>query len=177
MAVTIDDLAAHLNLPGNAAPADPVDRAEMQRMLDAALERVRAECGTAAAGASTVPVTSTGSSSLLLPVVRVSGIAAVLDPDGNVVTPAHVDVLAGVIRVPVGRSGVWRVTVTFDDLPASLSLAALIIAKHLYETQRTTRPAVPRPGGPGASGPTGLGFAIPARAADLMAPFRIPGIA
>lgn len=178
MAVTINDLAAHLNLAAGP-PADPVDRAEMQRMLDAALDRVRAECGTAAAGTSTVPVTSTGRSTvLLLPVVRLSAITAVLDPDGTPVTPVDVDALAGVVRVPAARSGVWRVTVTLDGLSASLELAALIVAGHLYETQRRTRPAGARPGAVAApTGPGGLGFAIPHRAAELMAPYRLPGIA
>lgn len=175
MAVTIDDLAAHLNLP--AAPADPVERTELQRHLDSALERVRSECGAAVDGVSTVPVSSSGSAVLLLPVVRVDAVTAVLDPDGAPVTPTLVDTLAGIVWVPTSRAGVWRVTVTSAAARVSLELATLIIAAHLHETQRRSRPQTVRPGAPPPQGPGGLGFAIPARAAELMAPFRLPGIA
>jgi hypothetical protein len=176
VALTIDDLAAHLNLPGNVAPADPVERGELQRHLDSALERVGSECDTAVDGVSTVPVSSGGSIALLLPVVRIDSVDAVVDPDGNPITPTRVDVLAGVVWVPVSRSGVWQVTVTATAARVSLELATLIIAGHLYETQRRTRPQA-RPGAPGPQGPTGAGYAIPHRAAELMAPHRLPGIA
>lgn len=175
MALTLDDLAAHLNLPGNVPPTDPGDRAELQRMLDAALRRVRAACGFAGAGPSTVPAASNGGTALVLPVARLASIGIVLDPDGNEVAPVRVDTAAGVVHVPVGRPGVWRVTVVHDDLPEDLEVAALIIAKHLYETQRMPRSQA-RPGG-APPAPSGAGFAIPNRAAELMAPYMLPGIA
>ena len=176
MTVTIEDLAEHMQ---TSVPAEPAKAAEMQRMLDAALERVTAECGAVAGSSSTVPVVSTGGPVLLLPVVRADAITAVLDPDGNPVTPVATDPFTGIVEVPTGRRGTWRITVDFGSMPASLELAALIIAAHLYGTQR-----VPGAGrntaGPMAAGQqagAGAGYAIPNRADALMAPYRLPGIA
>ena len=172
MAVTIAELAEHMQQP---VPTELAKVAEMQRMLDAALERVTAECGTAATGRSVVPVVSTGGPQLLLPVVRAEAVTAVVDPDGRAVVPLAADPFTGIVEVPAGRRGTWRVTVTFGAVPASLELAALIIAAHLYGTQRN---AGASRGGPVASqGAAPSGFAIPNRAAALMDPYRLPGIA
>lgn len=174
MNLTIDDLAEHME---QTVPTDPAKVAEMQRMLDAAIERVTSECGTAATGTATVPVPSGGGSALLLPVARADAVTAVVDPDGRPVTPVFADAYTGVVEVPVPRRGTWRVTVTFGEVPDSLELAVLIIAKHLYGTQRV--PGASRGAGPlaGGQGAPPAGFAIPNRAADLMAPYRLPGIA
>lgn len=172
MAVTIEDLAEHMQ---QSLPQEPAKVAEMQRMLDAALDRVTAECGTAASGASVVPVVSTGGPLLLLPVVRAEAVTAVFDPDGNPVTPVATDAFAGIVEVPAGRRGTWRVTVSFGAALASLELATLVIAAHLYGTQRVPT----RGNGPMAAGQAAVpsGFAIPHRAAALMDPYRLPGIA
>lgn len=189
--LTIEDLATHLEM---AVPTEQAKVTQMQRHLDAALRHVAAECGTAVtAGALTLPVTASASGSpyvtaagqgaaLLLPAVRVTSVVSVLDPDGVEVTPLRVDLLAGIVWVPMLRSGTWRITVTFDDLPPDLELAVLIIAAHLYGTQRVpgmSGEPSPRPGYGGTPLRTGLpmGVAIPNRAAVLMSPYRLPGIA
>lgn len=189
--LSIEDLATHLQM---AVPTQTAALVEMQRHLDAALRHVAAECGTAvSAGALTLPVTASASGSpyvtaagqgaaLLLPAVRITSVVSVIDPDGVEVTPLRIDLLAGIVWVPMLRSGTWRITVTFDDLPPDLELAVLIIAAHLYGTQRV--PGMngepnPRPGLGGQGIRQGLppGVAIPNRAAALMGPYRLPGIA
>lgn len=172
LALTIGDLAEHMQ---QSAPTEPAKVAEMQRMLDAAIERVTSECGTAAAGTATVPAPSSGGSMLLLPVVRADAVTAVVDPDGATVTPVSADPYTGVVEVPVPRRGTWRVTVSFGSAVASLELAALIIAAHLYGTQRV--PAASRGGPMNGQAAVPSGFAIPNRADALMAPYRLPGIA
>jgi hypothetical protein len=172
VAVTIEELAEHMQ---SSVPTEQAKVAEMQRMLDAALDRVTAECGTAASGTSVVPVVSTGGPQLLLPVARADAVTSVVDPDGRPVTPLAADPYAGIVEVPVPRRGTWRVTVTFGAVPASLELATLIIAAHLYGTQRVPGRGNSPVGAGQAAVPSG--FAIPNRAAALMDPYRLPGIA
>ncbi|RBY82670.1 hypothetical protein [Blastococcus sp. TF02A-26] len=177
MALTLDNLATFLNLPGNVAPTDPAERAELQRHFDAALKHVRSRCGQAIEGTSTLRVTSaSGSTALLLPAINFDSVTAVVAPDGVTVTPTEVDELAGIVRVPVGQRGTWRVTITSTQAQVDLEEATLIIAGHLNETQRRSRPQGGRPGAP-AQPAGGSGFAIPHRAADLMAPYALAALA
>lgn len=57
-------------------------------------------------------------------------------------------------------------------VPASLRLAVLIIAAHLWELQRTPGARTQLYGGSGVSTPLPRGYAIPNRAVELMAPYR-----
>lgn len=173
MPLTLDDVAAHLELKDNAPPAeDTPERAELQRFFDAALDHVQLKCG-AVVGTKSVRVSSAGGRQLVLPVVRLASVGAITDPNATAVIPESTDPLTGVITVPVGVPGVWTVAVTGDeDLPAGLELAVLEITKHLYGSQRVTvaRPGA-RPTGGSSANPA---YSIPNRAKDLMAPYLLP---
>jgi hypothetical protein len=69
-----------------------------------------------------------------------------------------------------------------SDVPASIRLGVLIVAAHLWETQRRPGFTSATPAGFGGSGdipdvPVGRGFAIPARAEELFARYRQVGVA
>lgn len=173
MALTLDDVAAHLDLKDNNPPdVGTPERAELQRFFDAALDHVQMKCG-AVVGAKTIRVSSAGGRQLVLPAVRLVSIGDVTDPNGVTVTPERSDPLTGVVTMPVGVAGVWTVSVTGpEDLPAGLELAVLEITKHLYGSQRVTAGA--RPGARPAGSPANPAYSIPNRAKDLMAPYRLP---
>jgi hypothetical protein len=70
-------------------------------------------------------------------------------------------------------------TAGYDDLPADVSGAIVLIAAHLWETQRGSAPsalALQDPNGFDPSTP-GLGFAIPNRAKELLAAYIRPAVA
>ena len=163
---------AHLNDAASAGAQD----AELQRTLTAAENLVTARCGPLGSAAATLNVHASGTN-LVLPRTRLASVAAVRDPDGNVVElgPGAVNLLSGIIRLPYRRAGAWSVDITAAaDIPADLELAILIIAAHLWETQRV--PGARRPGQQ-PEAPVPGGFAIPNRAKTLMAPYMLPVIA
>lgn len=167
--IPLDELKQQINTTAG------VDDAELQRTLDAAELHVAAVCG--GFGPSTLAARLSGDQ-LVLPAVRLTGVVAVRDPDGVDVTlnTDAVNLLSGIVRVPYRRAGTWAVDVTTESaMPADLRLATLIIAAHLWETQRV-------PGaGQGFGQPTaarpGAAWAIPNRAATLMAPYLLPVLA
>lgn len=164
--IALPDFKAELNQVGN------VDDAELQRTLDAAEAHVAHVCGSLAGDGTTLTVHQSGGH-LVLPAVRLTGITAVRDPDGNTVDllPGSANLLSGIVRVPYRRRGTWAVDVTTSsEIPADLRLAVLIIAKHLWETQRV-------PGAGRGQDPMPKGFAVPHRAAVLMGPYQLPVIA
>lgn len=167
------DLQSYLN---RTVGAD----AELQTYLDAAITHVEARCGSLTAHTNVVSVKSAGGTTLVLPETRVSNVTAVTDPGLQVVPLVDVTVYsqAGLLGVPVGYAGTWTVAATYGvAVPADLRLAILIIAGHLWETQRVTTPGGPPGFAPGEA-PVGAspGYAIPNRAADLMRPYIIPNI-
>ncbi|TKJ24361.1 head-tail connector protein [Blastococcus sp. CCUG 61487] len=176
--VDLADFKEHLNKP--ASPSDEDD--ELQRKLDAAEAHVAKRCGPL--GPSTVTVTAHLSGDhLVLPATRLATVAEVRDPAGQVVQLADgaTNLLSGIIRVPYRRAGAWAIDITTtrnvatDERLADLHEAVLIIAAHLWETQRVPGRS-PRPG-QAPEPPTGRGFAIPNRAATLMGPYTLPGFA
>lgn len=168
--IAISDLLAHLN---KLTAGD--ESAELQRILDAAVNTVEQRCGSLGTQAPAVlTVTSAGSRTLVLP-ARVGQVTQVLTPSGTAVDLATVTVYAdaGLITVPVGYPGSWSVTVAANDtVPPDLRLAVLIIAAHLYETQRTTQPGRQGFGADGPPAGFSAGYGIPNRAAELMAAYR-----
>lgn len=160
----------------NDTAAANADDAELQATLDAAEAHVASLCGAFGGDASTLVAHATGDQ-LVLPATRLTGITQVRDPDGEVVELADgaVNLLSGIVRLPYRRRGAWAVDVTTgDQIPPDLKLATLIIAAHLWETQRV--PGANR-GSFGQQAPVPSGFAIPNRAATLLGPYRIPVIA
>lgn len=177
---TVDDLKQHANITWD------VDDLELTDMLDAALDVVGGIIGPV--GPTEVTETHYGNSSGVLvlrqmPVASVTSIScgyfggtpAVLDSANYTLDPA-----TGIVR-GVGFYGDVTVTYTAgsDNPPARQRLAILIIAAHLWETQRGTAPsalALQQQDGDPSFTP-GASYAIPSRAMELLAPDIRPSIA
>lgn len=159
------------------SPGGAVD--EMQRTLDAAEAHVAARIGRPlGADSATYRVVPVGRR-LAIPATNLTGLG-VTDPDGIpvVLEDWRINLASGVIELPYTSGGRHRrrpftVTVTFDpEIDPDLELATLIIAAHLWQTQRTAGQAEGRPPGFGGNAPaTPVGFAIPNRAETLLARF------
>jgi hypothetical protein len=95
-------------------------------------------------------------------------------------TDYELDADTGIVRLASGGwfAGSYRVTYSVGrpTVPAAVRLGILIVAGHLWETQRGAAPV-----GPLATDDTfatpGAGFAVPNRAVELLAPYRQPSIA
>ena len=171
MFASLADLKAHLTIPSGYT----TDDAELQLTLDAAEEVVEGLVGdfASAAFSDSLPVTS---GTVLLP-SRPSGSVLVADSDGQGVTGFTVRADA---RLLVGVSATGYVTVTYptgsDVVPASVRLATCIIAGHLWETQRGNGPGpLDLQGEQVPVGTFGAGFAVPARARELLARYILSG--
>ena len=174
---TVDQFAEHLRRD----PFKGDDARRATQHLDAATSVVRSRCGLPPADEHVHRVHPSGRT-LVLPVWGDGlSVIEIRDPAGVVVAmDAGLSRLSsGVVGVPVARPGAWTVKVAADasPVPEELALATLIIAAHLWETQRGTS-ARPQafPGG-GEERPSGMGYAIPNRAAELMAPHVVPTVA
>lgn len=173
--VTLAELATFLNAPQLADG----DRAELlQETLDAALENVADAVGPLDGVAVEVLVWPSGRS-LVVPDTHLVSVNRIIDPGGAELDPPQggVNHLAGVIEFPRPLArGEWLVEYQAREHADSVKLAVKIIASHLWEVQRGTgdgvrgRVATPM----GDPQPTGRGFAIPARAAELLRPFKRP---
>ncbi len=161
---TLGDLKAHLNLNLSSTAND----GELALMLDAAEDVVRSLIGSQFPGVSvTERVVSVGGTVILsgrsVDDVQLNGGAV----DGFTVNRA-----AGLLYDVPHTAGPLTATYTTGGggVPAAITLATLIIAAHLWETQRGNA------GGPVAAenadafGPPPVaGYAIPNRARDLLA--------
>lgn len=185
---TLTDLRAQTNITSTA------DDDELQEHLDAAVDVV-----TGIVGPIDVPTSVTEthynvqSDVLVLRRMPVGSLVSVSSRYGAVTTPLllsdyELDPATGLVRLAtVGRFyGTYTVTYTSgrDDLPAAIRLAVLIIAEHLFETQRRPGFTTDAPAGfggadgiPDATNPVGTGYAIPSRAQDLLQPYMMPRIA
>lgn len=174
---TAADLATFMHLSaGHAADVDAL----LDEVLSAAVEWAVSKVGPLGLATQTVTAYPSGRS-LVLPVTHLSEVVAVTDPAGAAVplSTVQVNLLSGIVTVPYSRKGQWTVQVTTEQQSASIGLAIKIVAKHLYEVHRA-RGAGARAAAyaaPPDEGVPGRGFAIPARAADLIAPFRLPTVA
>lgn len=118
---------------------------------------------------------------LLLPAAGLHEVSTITDPAGNDVDLASVDVdlEAGIItlRSCPTRSGFWTVTITADEQGrAPLRLATMIIAEHLWGLRRGTAGGGARDAAQvrrGDDAPIPIGFAVPNRAAELIAPYSM----
>lgn len=169
---TVPDLRRHLNKTTNA------DDAELQVMLDAAAEVVQALIGTSFDVVAVTERVAVHGGTVLLSRRPVVGAVSF---NGSPVDEGQINRAAGVIYTadpyPVAAS------VTYSTgsgvVPASVKLATLIIAAHLWETQRMPgQSADSRPAGFG--GADGIpdatpfsGFAIPNRAQELLAQWLV----
>ncbi len=179
--VTLSEFANHISAPSYAT--DERWKSKLQEVLDAAIESVEETVGPLGDAGRTERVYATGRS-LVLGATHLAAVTAVVDPHGNAVAineDTDVNHLAGIVEIPRATKGSWRVTYRVQQDKASLRLAVKIIGEHLWETQRGSREG-PREAmfgqGPSDDGGKLRGFAIPRRAAQLMAPFaKLPGMA
>jgi hypothetical protein len=185
---TLTDLRAGTNITTSA------DDDELQDHLDAAIDVVTGIVGPIDSPTS---VTEThynvASDVLVLKRMPVGSLVSVSSRYGAVTTPLllsdyELDADTGLVRLAAGTRfcGTYRVTYTSgrDDLPAAIRLAVLIIAEHLFETQRRPGFTTDAPAGfggadgiPDATNPSGTGYAIPSRAQELLQPYMRPVIA
>lgn len=148
----------------------------VEEVVAAAIEIVQAHVGPLepAEGETDLTVTYTvypTGRHLVLPTTRLTGTVQVSDPDGVEVTPRDVNMLAGVIELPYAprASRPWSVRSTSSEHADAVRLAVKIIAAHLWQVQRRRPSGVPRTEAGDSGAP--VGFAIPRRAAELLAPF------
>jgi len=173
--ITTQDLAEHLGMTGDA-PAD------LQLFLDAAIKVVEGRCGPLEQRPVTLRCRPNGRN-LVLPATNLLQVSAVRDPSGQTVdvTAADVNLLAGIVPVPCVRPGWWEVDVVTGntETPPDLKLAVFVVASHLYELKRgrAGRPQAYFGGENSDTQDVPRGFAVPARAAELMRPYVIPAFA
>lgn len=168
--VTLDELKSHLNTT-NASDDVELDlhrsaaEEQVQSLIGPVLQRLVVETSTTRYGAALLKV---------MPIVEVASV----EYAGAALTGWLPGLSTGLVTgLPTGD-----VTVTYTagrtSCPDSVRLATLIIAGHLWETQRGRSQ---RPGmlGPESDGVVTLaGFAVPNRAADLLTPYLVvPGVA
>lgn len=165
---SLEDLKTHLNVQSS----DNDD--ELLLMLDAAGEMVGSLVGSFDAVAVTERVAANGGTTIVLS-QRPTGSVTLTDYWGNALTGFTVNAAAGLVYDVPSYTAPLTASYSAGDgtAPAAVRLATVIIAAHLWETQRG--PA--SPSGPLAASADdfstvpGLGYAIPNRARELLQPF------
>ena len=174
--VPLSELASFMR---DASLAEGDEAEKLQEHLDAATEYVQSVVGPVGEVAVRWDVYAGDTTrQLVLPATHVQEIISITAPDGSDVTVdarRDVNALAGIVTVPKAMRGTWTVEGRPREAVPSIKLAIKIIASHLWGTQRGTG------GGRGAmyargddTPATPAGFAIPRRAEQLLAPYRIP---
>lgn len=162
---TLAEVKKHANI----SPTKTSDDDELSLFRDAAQEAVEHLIGPVLHRTVTETVSVSNGRALLseTPVLSVQSVAV----DGAAVT--YTVGAAGIVRgLPTYASTVAvTYTVGRDVLPASVVVATLIIAEHLWKTQRGQAPT-PLQTEDGTF-VTGLGYAIPNRAVDLLRPYLL----
>lgn len=175
------DLREHLNV------TDSSNDGELQDILDAAETAISHYVG--GLGETEVVEKHDGGSTLLIlrrpPVLEVTEVTYAdgteLDLDD-----LDVDLDTGIVHWRYSTAGRFTagsryVTVTYttgrEDLPADLRMAILVLAGHLWETQRGAGPVRAASAFGGAltdeTPVPGLGYALPHRVMELLAPYRL----
>jgi hypothetical protein len=177
---TLTDLRAQTNIASTA------DDGELQDTLDAAIDVVAGIVGPLDTPAVVTETHYNVSSDVLvLRRMPAGSLTAVSYRYGAVTTALtlsdyELDAETGLVRLASGLRFYGTYTVSYtagrDDLPAAIRLACLIVAEHLWETQRGAAPVGPFAADDSFSTP-GLGYAIPNRARELLAPYVRPAVA
>jgi len=170
MFVELEDLKRYLRR--SSATTDDDD--DLVEHLQSAIDLVEAELGDVltASGVGREFAVYADGTHLILPVTRLVEVTEVVGPDGDVVEPAAVNLLAGVVVLPRSAPGTYTVTATVRDHSDALRLAVKITAAHLVAT--APRGSAERGAGrftstPGADEMVPTGFALPRRAEQLIA--------
>lgn len=165
--ITLGEVKAHANIPSSQTSHD----VELDMIRGSAEEVVQGLIGPVL-WRTVVEVVRPRSGAAILSTLPVQSVTSVVN-DGAVVSGYTLNGRAGLVEGVETRSAL---TVTYVAgravVPDAVRLAALIIAGHLWQTQRSGAPsALPSQD---FDVPMGLGFAIPARALDLLQPYLLP---
>lgn len=174
---TVVDLKAQLNYTDPTAPS--ADDDELGFYLTAAVDLVEGMVGPLAVRTVTETHYRISSDVLVLrqaPATALTAISGRLYPGSTATSYLLADYVLdgehGVVRLANGFRLYGDFTVTYtagrDGIPYAVSLATLIIAGQLWETQRGTAPT---PLQPDLTPTVPMGFAIPNRAATLLEPY------
>jgi hypothetical protein len=178
---TLADLKISLNKSSDR------DDDELAGRLDAAIALVEGIVGPIVPATVTETHRRQFGESLLLrrsPALDITGVIVRPYPG----TVAEVPVLAdyeldpdGTVRLATGYRHAGDITITYtvgrQDVPADIHEAILVVAGHLWETQRGTAPSALALQGEDVGPTPGLGYALPNRAKDLLAPYVRSAIA
>jgi hypothetical protein len=185
---TLSDLKRETNIPNTTSDDELVVK------LDQAVAVVEGLIGPVG---DPSPVTEThwnvSSDVLVLRRMPVAGLVSVSSRYGATTTALtladfELDPATGIVRLVSGGRFVGTYTVTYTagyvNLPADVSGAIVLIAAHLWETQRMSgQSSDTAPAGFGGldgvpdAGSAGRGFLIPNRAQELLQPHMRPSIA
>jgi hypothetical protein len=162
-----DDVKAHLNI------TKAINDDELTLMLDSASENVVKLVGSFDAEAVTERVTANGGTVVLAR--RPASGVSLADSSGSAVVGFTVNSAAGLLYDVPPTCSPLTATYTAGDgvVPASVTLATVIIAAHLWKTQRgpasSSGPLAATPDDDLSTVP-GLGYAIPTLALELLRP-------
>lgn len=162
------DLKTQLNI------TNATNDSELTAMLQAAVELVGNFVGPLAPITTTRRVTTSFGGQVVLPDAPVVSVTTYATTDSSVIdtSKAYLDGAAGIVT---GLPGTTVLDITYTagwgTVPEPVFYATLLIAAHLWETQRGARPVRPMSGeDPNIN--VGYGFAIPNRAAEMLAPYK-----
>lgn len=163
--ITLDEVKAHLNIAGADEDAELLVFARAaQELVEGIVGPVRWRTVEQAAPA--------GATFAVLSVAPVVSVTSVSYSGVTYLEPVTLDLEAGVLTGLTGGSDGTIVYVAGRSVcPDAIRLAALIITAHLWRTQLGNAPSGALPQGDDfQQGPFGVGYAIPSRAMDLLAP-------
>lgn len=184
-APTLPDLKAHLDIDGGYT----ADDAELTDMLNAAVEVVENIVGPLASESVTEIHYALSGPTIVtrrVPLIEVTAVSTRwypgMDWAAQDVTGYEANTVTGEIRQANGwlfRGDVQLTySVGYTDVPASVSLATLIIAANLWETQRGAMPLPANSTDDDYAANVGFAPAIPNRAKTLLEPYaRGPEVA
>jgi hypothetical protein len=166
--ITVDEVKRHANITTSTSDD------EVELMRDAAQDAVEGLIGPVLWRTVTQRISANDSTLVLntTPVLSVTSLTL----SGSPATYTVID--GGMLADVTARGDVVATYVAGRTVvPGAVRLAALIIAAHLWQTQLGSAPTQLQDGF--NNEPTvGLGYAIPNRAADLLAPYLLlPGVA
>jgi hypothetical protein len=136
--VGLPEFLDHLNMTAE----DATDVDELELTLEAATDLVESHVGPMVAREVTQVASTSPDGTIVLRSWPVSSVTTITDPDGGEVDVETVEQYAGVLSVPYPgvAFGAGRHTVVYEagwvEVPAALKLATMIVARHLWETQR-----------------------------------------
>lgn len=170
--ITLDEVKDQANITRTVTKHDD----ELTRFAGAAQEAVEHLIGPVRHRTVTQTVRSHGGRAVLreVPVLQVQAATAY-----GAVTSFTLDAATGVLSgLPHGADVTVTYTVGREVATDSMITAALIIAEHLWKTQRASSPSPMQAEDDGAVPVPGLGYAIPYRAVDLLRPYLLgPAVA